>query len=99
MLSLISAPAAHSPWRSLCELTCGAEAAILSARCQFSLLTAEVICSPDTVFFALTEQEHAETWRWAVYGERDTSLVEGSSPTRAEAGAIALKFLRQLERS
>ena len=77
----------------MCSLTSSAEAAILSARCRYSLATAEVICSPADTFFALTEQEHPEVWRWAVYGTRDIALEEGSAPTRAAAGQAAVSSL------
>jgi len=84
---------AHLPWRSIGELPCPAQSAILSARCRFSLSTAEVLCCPADTYFALTEQEHPDTWRWAVYGTRDDPLDEGLAPTRVEAGQAAVAAL------
>ncbi|MDI1336539.1 MAG: hypothetical protein PSU94_10205 [Lacunisphaera sp.] len=84
---------AHAQWRSLRDLSSGAEMAILSARCRFSLATAEVLCSPADTFFALTEQEHPTAWRWAVYGTRDSALDEGTASSRVEAGRTAVMTL------
>lgn len=87
-----------SQWHSLCSLSSMAEAAILSARCQFSLATAEVSSSPNDTFFALTEQEHPGAWRWAVYSTEDTALEEGSEPTRIAARRTAEATLLFLDR-
>lgn len=79
------------------SLSSPAEAAILSARCRFSLATTEVLCSPANTFFALTEQEHPSVWRWAVYGTSDAALDEGTSPSRLEAGRSAVNVLLLLD--
>ncbi len=84
---------AHLPWRSIGQLPCPAQAAILSARCRFSLSTAEVLCCPADTFFALCEQERPTIWRWAVYGTTETALHEGTTSTRKDARAAAVAAL------
>ena len=85
-------------WRTLCELASPAEAALVSARCKFSLSTVEVMCNAAATYCALIEQEHLRNWRWAVYGVDDVARAEGSSPAHAEARRAALKALVILDR-
>jgi hypothetical protein len=85
-------------WRSLCELTNGGEAALVSARCKFSLSTVEVMCDRAATTCALVEQEHADVWRWAVFGVDDVACREGEAPTRTAARRAAVKALVTLDR-
>ena len=85
-------------WRTLCELASPAEAALVSARCKYSLSTVEVMCNSAATYCALTEQEHLRNWRWAVYGVDDVARAEGSSPTHSQARRAALKALVLLDR-
>ena len=86
-----------SKWRNMCNLSSPAVAAILSARCRFSLQTAEVISNRADASFALVEQERPDLWRWAVYGVEDVALHEGTAPTRERASALALAALALLD--
>ncbi len=85
-------------WRSLCHLSGAPEAALVSARCSYSLSTVEVMCNPSALFCALVEQEHPATWRWAVYGTADIALDEGTAPTKATARRAATRVLVTLDR-
>jgi hypothetical protein len=86
-------------WRSLCHLSGAPEAALVSARCQFSLSTVEVVCNSSALFCALVEQEHPDRWRWAVYGTGDNALDEGTAPTHAGARRTAIRSLITLDRA
>ena len=97
--SLLRRPQPVSQWRSLCHLSGAPEAAHLSARCRFSLSTVEVMCNAAVMFCALVEQEHSNTWRWAVYGTGDTACTEGSAPTLAGARRAAIRALVRLDQA
>jgi len=95
--SILRLPQPVPHWRSLCHLSGAPEAALVSARCQFSLSTVEVMCNASALFCALVEQEHPDTWRWAVYGTGDDALDEGTAPTNAGARRTAIRSLVTLD--
>lgn len=95
--SLLRLPRPVPHWRSLCHLSGAPEAALVSARCRFSLSTVEVMCNSSALFCALVEQEHPDTWRWAVYGTEDNALDEGTAPTHAGARRTAIRSLIHLD--
>lgn len=97
--SLLRLPQPVPHWRSLCHLSGAPEGALVSARCRFSLSTVEVMCNASALFCALVEQEHAETWRWAVYGTGDDACTEGSAPTQAGARHAAIRALVRLDQA
>lgn len=97
--SLLRLPRPVPHWRSLCHLTSAPEAALVSARCRFSLATVEVMCNSSALFCALVEQEHPDTWRWAVYGTGDDALDEGTATTQAGARRTAIRSLITLDRA
>ncbi len=86
-------------WRSLCQLSGAPEAALVSSRCQYSLSTVEVICDSAVMFCALVEQEHSGTWRWAVYGLKDSAFADGTAATHEGARRVAMRVLVALERA
>ncbi|MDB6116197.1 MAG: hypothetical protein JWQ83_2220 [Lacunisphaera sp.] len=96
--SIFKSPRSNPQWRSLCQLASPAEAALVSARCKYSLSTVEVMCNAAATYCALTEQEHLRNWRWAVYGVDDIARAEGSAPTHSQARRAALKALVILDR-
>lgn len=95
--SILRLPQPVPHWRSLCHLSGAPEAALVSARCRFSLSTVEVLCNASALFCALVEQEQPDTWRWAVYGTGDDALDEGTAPTRAGARRTAIRSLVTLD--
>ncbi len=95
--SLLRLPRPVPHWRSLCHLSGAPEAALVSARCQFSLSTVEVMCNSSALFCALVEQAHPATWRWAVYGTGDNALDEGTAPDLAGARWAAIRSLVTLD--
>lgn len=97
--SILRRPQPIPHWRSLCQLSSAPEAALVSARCQYSLGTVEVMCNSSVMFCALVEQEHPEIWRWAVYGIEDIALDEGRAPTPAGARRTAIRALVTLDRA
>jgi len=77
-------------WRSFQSLDSNSEAASVSACCNYSLGTLEVACrDPGVANFALTEQKHADSWRWAVFNTDGSILGTGCEPTRAQAHLVA----------
>jgi hypothetical protein len=84
-------------WRSLCDIESAGEAALVSARCRYSLDTLEVMCNRAATFCALVEQEHPDTWRWAVHDVNDFARREGTAPTKAAAKCAAFKALVALD--
>jgi hypothetical protein len=89
----------HAPrWRPLCDFKSAGRIALVSARCKYSLATVEVMCNRAATFCALVEQEHADTWRWAVYDVDDNARHEGTAPTKAAAKCAAFKALVALDR-
>jgi hypothetical protein len=84
-------------WRSLCDIESAGEAALVAARCRYSLDTLEVMCNRAATFCALVEQEHPDTWRWAVHDVNDTARREGTAPTKAAAKCAAFKALVALD--
>lgn len=95
--SLLRLPQPVPHWRSLCHLSGAPEAALVSARCRFSLSTVEVMCNSPALFCALVEQELPDTWRWAVYGTEDDALDEGTAPTHDGARRTAIRSLITLD--
>ena len=55
LLRLLRWPRSLPRWRSLCDISSTPEAALVSARCRYSLSTVEVICNPSVLFCALVE--------------------------------------------
>ena len=43
--------------------------------------------------FAVTEQKHADSWRWAVFNTDGSILSTGCEPTQAQAHAVAERAL------
>jgi hypothetical protein len=85
-------------WRAWCDLPSAGEAALVSARCRYSLDTLEVMCNRGATFCALVEQEHSDLWRWAVHDVNDIARREGTAPTKAAAKCAAFKALVALDR-
>lgn len=85
-------------WRPLCDFKSAGRIALVSARCKYSLATVEVMCNRAATFCALVEQEHPDTWRWAVYDVEDNARREGTAPTKAAAKCAAFKALVALDR-
>lgn len=84
-------------WRLWCDIQSAGEAALASARCRYSLDTLEVMCNRGATFCALIEQEHTDTWRWAVHDVNDVARREGTAPTKAAAKCAAFKALVALD--
>ena len=83
-------PLALPIWRTFQSLASRAEAASVSLRCSYSLGTLEVSCrNPGVTNFALTEQKHADSWRWAIFNTDGSILGTGCEPTRARAQLVA----------
>ena len=77
-------------WRSFQSLASSPEAAAVSVCCNYSLGTMDVTCrDPGVANFAVTEQKHADSWRWAVFNTDGSILGTGCEPTRATAHAVA----------
>ncbi len=86
-------------WRSFQTLASNSEAAFASACCNYSLGTLEVTCpDPGVVSFALTEQKHADVWRWAIVDIQGCILGTGCEPTRARAHSVAELALQSTPR-
>jgi hypothetical protein len=85
-------------WRAWCDIPSAGEAALVSARCRYSLDTLEVMCNRGATFCALIEQEHPDVWRWAVHDVHDFARREGTAPTKAAAKCAAFKALVALDR-
>ncbi len=82
-------------WRSFQSLVSSTEAASVSACCNYSLGTLEVSCSnPGTASFALTEQRHPDSWRWAIFNTDGSILGTGCESTQAQAKQVAEAALR-----
>src|SRR3954463_1593702 len=86
-------------WRAWCDLQSAGEAALVSARCRYSLDTLEVMCNRGATFCALIEQEHHDVWRWAVHDVNDSARREGTAPTKAAAKCAAFKALVALDQA
>jgi hypothetical protein len=81
-------------WRSFQSLTSSPEAASVSECCNYSLGTLDVTCrDPGVANFAVTEQKHANSWRWATFNTDGSILGTGCEPTRALAHAVAERAL------
>jgi len=81
-------------WRSFQTLASSTEAASVSVCCNYSLGTLEVACgNPGVANFALTEQKHADSWRWAIFNTDGSLLSTGCEPTRAQAHSVAEQAL------
>lgn len=87
------------PWRPLRDFKSAGRIALLTARCKYSLATVEALCNRAATFCALVEQEHPDTWRWAVYDVDDNARDEGTAPTKAAAKCAAFKALVALDRA
>jgi hypothetical protein len=81
-------------WRSFQSLASSPEAATVSVCCNYSLGTLDVTCrNPGTTNFAVTEQKHADSWRWAIFDTDGSILGTGCEPTRALAHSVAEQAL------
>jgi hypothetical protein len=81
-------------WRSFQSLASSPEAASVSACCDYSLATLDVTCrDPGVANFAVTEQKHADSWRWATFNTDGSLLDTGCERTRARAHARAEQAL------
>jgi len=81
-------------WRSFQSLASSPEAAAVSICCNYSLGTLDVTCrDPGQANFAVTEQKHADSWRWAVFNTDGSILVTGCESTRAQAHRVAERAL------
>ncbi len=81
-------------WRSFQSLAPSHEAAAVSVRCNYSLGTLDVTChSPGVANFAVTEQKHANSWRWATFDTDGSILGTGCEPTQALAHMVAERAL------
>ena len=77
-------------WRSFQTIASNTEAASVSACCNYSLGTLEVsCCDPGVASFALTEQKHSNSWRWAIFNMDGSILGTGCEPTQARARTVA----------
>jgi hypothetical protein len=82
-------------WRSFQSLVSNTEAASVSACCNYSLGTLEVSCSdPGSASFALTEQKHPHSWRWAIFNTDGSILGTGCEGTQEQAKRAAETALR-----
>jgi hypothetical protein len=82
-------------WESYQNLSPIAQAAYVSKFCLFSLATLEIATCSDTAELALIEQEHLDSWRWAVISPDGFISDSGSEPSRALANTaveLALRF-------
>lgn len=87
-------PLALPVWRSFQSLASNSEAASVSACCNYSLATLDVICrNPGVANFALTEQKHTDSWRWAIFNTDSSVLGTGWERTRAQAHLAAEQAL------
>lgn len=87
-------PLALPVWRSFQSLDSSSEAACLSACCNYSLATLDVTCrDPGVANFALTEQKHADRWRWAIFNTDGSILSTGWEVTREKAHSTAEQAL------
>jgi hypothetical protein len=54
----------------------------------------DVTCrEPGVANFAVTEQKHADSWRWAIFNTDGSILATGCEPSRAEAHSVAERAL------
>ena len=87
-------PLALHLWRSFQSLASSPEAAAVSVCCNYSLGTLDVTCrDPGVANFAVTEQKHANSWRWAIFNTDGSILGTGCEPTRDEAHSVAERAL------
>ena len=87
-------PIALPLWRHFQDLSSPSESVSASAGCNYSLGTLEVSCrNPGITRFALTEQEHSDNWRWAIYSTQGALLSTGCEPTQALAKNVAERAL------
>ena len=85
-------------WRSFLSLTSSHEAASVSICCNYSLGTLDVTCrDPGVANFAVTEQKHVDSWRWATFDTDGSILGTGCEPTQALAHAIAEQALESAQ--
>lgn len=88
-------PLALPVWRPFLTLASNSEAASVSACCNYSLATLDVSCrNPGVANFALTEQRHVDSWRWAIFNTDGSILSTGWEPTRAQAQLVAQEALK-----
>jgi hypothetical protein len=81
-------------WRSFQSLASSAEAASVSICCNYSLATLDVTCrDPGVANFAVTEQKHADSWRWAVFNTDGSILNTGCERSREQAHVTAERAL------
>jgi len=81
-------------WRSFQSLASSPEAAAVSVCCNYSLGTLDVTCrDPGVANFAVTEQKHADSWRWTVFNTDGSILETGCESTQAQAHIVAERAL------
>src|SRR5438067_1073370 len=84
------------PWRSFRTLSSSHEAASASVCCGFSFATLEIASSdPGIANFALTEQQQAGAWRWAVCSPWGAILQAGSESSQSGAKRVAEAALQR----
>ena len=67
---------------------------MVSVCCNYSLSTLDVTChSPGVANFAVTEQKHADSWRWAIFNTDGSILGTGCETTRDLAHSVAEQAL------
>ncbi len=81
-------------WRHFQDLSSHSESVSVSACCSYSLGTLEVTCrNPGLARFGLTEQQHPDNWRWAIFSMQGNLLGAGCEPTQALAKSVAEQAL------
>jgi hypothetical protein len=54
----------------------------------------DVTCrEPGVANFAVTEQKHADSWRWAIFNTDGSILATGCEPSRVQAHSVAERAL------
>jgi hypothetical protein len=80
-------------WRSYCDISSNAEAALARSSSGFSLATLEIVTCSGVAGFALIEEIQPDLWRWATVSVEGPILDEGSKATQAEAKRFAVEAL------
>jgi hypothetical protein len=85
-------------WRHFQDIASPSESVSASAGCNYSLGTLEVSCrDPGLARYALTEQQHSDNWRWAIYSMQGAILGTGCEPTQALAKSVAEQALASVQ--
>lgn len=87
-------PFALPLWRHFQDLSSPSESVSASACCSYSLGTLEFSCRNHGVErFALTERQHPDNWRWAIFSVQGSILGEGCEHSQALAKSVAEQAL------